>query len=312
MKIVWPRVPAAFSERKITLRVRLPTCGRNSSAPFTRARAAMVVGERRRERDRAVGDRGDGQLFPLRLVVLAALVLAQLARVGNHELVADVPAGHGFGELQRGVARHRLSRQTHERRALRGARYRHRAETHEASAQLLRIHLRVDRDVGADELRGDVAGNRPLRCAHLERPALQHGHRPYLDARVRIGAEGQRALDVHALQRRIADDVIRHSRACRDMNGVACSRYPAGGPGGGIRPCAICDRRHVGLCAELRDPVGDAARGTMHMPLRPREGGRQQQRATQGQDGTNSRQRHQHLLGGTNGLTREGLARPLI
>ena len=96
--IVWPRVPVALSERTMTLRVRLPTCGRKSSTLF-KSRAPRWSYCRPLFSVSGPAVRGNGlhgALFPLVDGVHPAaaghFAFLDVARVRQDEPVADPPA----------------------------------------------------------------------------------------------------------------------------------------------------------------------------------------------------------------------------
>ncbi len=68
------------------------------------ARAFVVELEGRSQRDPVAVDGGDFELFILRLIVFAALVVAQLAGVGDDDAVAGFPGFDGLFDGKRCLA----------------------------------------------------------------------------------------------------------------------------------------------------------------------------------------------------------------
>ena len=82
------------------------------------------------------------QLFPLRPITVAALVLPQLPRVGDHELSPTFHPVTASSSVERGLSGQRLGGQTDERRRFRAPEMRDGAETDEPVAELFRIEWR--------------------------------------------------------------------------------------------------------------------------------------------------------------------------
>ena len=99
---MWPRVPLGFSDRTITFRLRLPTCGDSSSLPSASRAPLCCDLQGFGQRDPGASDRRNPHLLSLGRVAAAALVRSEVPCIGNHHLVASSPAFDRLFEDQHG------------------------------------------------------------------------------------------------------------------------------------------------------------------------------------------------------------------
>ena len=111
-----------------------------------RARAPVIVRQRRGQRDRASGDRRDGQLFPLRRVAGRRARSAEAGACRESRACPRVPARHRLLELERRLPGQRLRRPDARTSALFAAPcMRHRAEADQSVPSCSGSTRRIDR-----------------------------------------------------------------------------------------------------------------------------------------------------------------------
>ena len=208
-------------------------------SPAGVARTLVVVRERSGQRDRAL--RKSTRPAPSRSAAgspVRASLAAELARVGNHELIARLPAVNRPLEREGGLPGERLPRQPEKRRRLDGAVHRDVPERDDAVTDLARIDLRVERPIGDHDFGRHVGRDRRRPAPDLERAFRQHHDRDDLQPRVRVGLEGERAADLDAVDRGIRHHVVGHRVAGANRDLVVRARYLPGGPRLRVRPGA--------------------------------------------------------------------------
>ena len=255
--IEWPRVPVALSERMMTLRVRLPTCGRKSRTPF-RSRAprwsycnAALSVTLLRSDEIAVTVRSSHWLTVF-IQPPPVTSLSLMCRVSGRTRRSPICQPDTASDKLNVVWPARGSEPRRVKVGVRGVPCivaLPRIDDAGAEAERIR-HAAANRGVGDEDFRGHAGGNRGRGIADFQEAGRAHAHLARhhlqvrdLQARVDARRECELAVDRHRVRngRRVVD---RHGMARHDADDVIRGRDLATLPRRRVRPRAALDRAH--------------------------------------------------------------------
>ena len=145
-------------------------------------------------------------------------------------MIAWHPTGQRLIKREINVSFKRLSGQARERRCLCQAVHTDLSKAFDARANLRRIDRSIYGLVRDDNFGCNVRWNGLLRRSHFK-SSLIHHHEVYdFHSGVLIGCETQNAVDLHAVEPRVADRVESHRVAGRNADLVVCRRNLASRP----------------------------------------------------------------------------------